>query len=73
MKRTPQAAAGVGTEFEITVERDFDRVGVGYKRRALQPDAMFDATQREHRMPTVCSLPQVSTFQRAEIEVDPQR
>ena len=71
MKYTPQAAAGVGTEFEITIERNFDRVGVGHNRPFLQPDAMFDATQTEHRMPTVGTLAQLSVLQRAEIEVDP--
>jgi hypothetical protein len=67
---SPQTSACIRPEFEVAVERKFNGVGSSDDRPFFQPNAVLNAVQIQHGVPTVGSLPQLTLVQVAEIQAD---
>ncbi len=67
---SPQPPACIRTEFEVTIEREFDGIGASNDRRFPEPNAMFYLVQTHYCVPSVGALPQLTFGQVAEIQGD---
>lgn len=67
---SPQAHPGPRPEFEIAVERQFDRVSTGGDWRFLEPNTMLHAAQIQHGVPSIRTLSESTLAQAAEIQTD---
>ena len=67
---SPKASACIRAEFEIAVERKFDRIGNRNDRRFLQPNAVLKAVEVQHGVPTIRALTQLPLVQFTEVQTD---
>ena len=70
IKGSPQSPTSVRTEFEVAIERKFDRVGNSNDWCFFQPNTVLHAVQMQYGMPTVRSLPQLGFAQFAQVQPD---